>query len=534
MEWNRIGLFVLLMMPFALNAQTDRYVVYLKDKSNTSYSISNPEQFLSARSLERRSKQKINITEEDLPVNKNYVAQLTATGASAYFTSRWMNCVLIQGTPAQLSAIQSLPFVVKTELVAPGKKLTAGRIRKFKKNKDLTATPATTTQLVMLGIDSMHIDGYHGEGISIAVFDSGFEGVNTASPFISIFQEGRLNYSFDFIANSKSVFQYDDHGTEVFSVIAGYSAGNFTGGSYKANYSLFVTEDVTSEYRIEEYNWLFAAERADSIGVDVINSSLGYNLFDDPTMNYKTSDLNGQTAIITKAARKAIDKGMMVVCSAGNEGSNSWKLVTPPADANGVLAIGSVTPTKTKSSFSSIGPTADGRIKPDVVALGSGTSVINPGGVIGTASGTSLSSPLIASFAANLWQRYPHLTAPELYQAIIASADHYTQPDNLKGYGLPSYGAVKNYLDTIKIDGDLVVYPNPTNDSIKVALKNPDGQPVFVSVHDMQGKLLSENSVVVTWENNPFAIDLSVLAAGLYFVKVKAKDSVKTVRVVKL
>jgi serine protease AprX len=524
-----------LVVPFVLQAQTDRYIVYLKDKSGTPFSISNPEQFLSQRSIQRRTNQQIEITEEDLPISPTYHTQLQATGAKVFFSSRWLNCVLVETSPALISSIQLLPFVLRTELVAPGKKLSSGRIKKFKKRKDSSATPATNSQLTMIGIDSMHLDGFRGEGISIAVFDSGFQGVDTSSPFQPIFQEGRLNYSFDFIANSKNVFQYDDHGSEVFSVMAAYATGSFFGGAYKANYTLFVTEDVDSEYRIEEYNWLFAAERADSAGVDVINSSLGYNLFDDPAMDYeKNSDLNGTTAIVSLAAKKAIEKGMMVVCSAGNEGSNSWKFVTPPADVDGVLAIGSVTSAEVKSSFSSIGPTTDGRVKPDVVALGSGTSIVTAGGSVGTASGTSVAAPLISSLVAGIWQRYPYLTSAELYHAIVSSADQFTKPDPLKGYGVPNYNAVKNFLDTIKIDEDFVIYPNPTNDSLRVTFKKPEGQSVSISIYEPQGKLLSEHTGIVTWQNNPLIIDLTSLSAGLYFVKVKANDIVKTLRIVKL
>src|SRR6478609_7267065 len=370
MDRINIIVFLLLIIQTVFQAQVDRYVVYLKDKNGTPFSITSPNQFLSQRSIDRRVRQKIEITAEDLPITPDYRAQLKATGASVFFSSKWLNCILVEATPALVTTITSLPFVSKVELVAPGKKLNAGRVKKFKKVKETSAIPATNTQLSMIGIDSMHLDGFRGEGIYVGVFDSGFDGVNTALPFKPIFDEGRLLYSVDLVANSKNVFQYDSHGTEVFSVIAAYSAGSFIGGAYKANYMLFVTEDVTSEYRIEEYNWLFAAEKADSAGVDVINSSLGYNLFDDSSMDYKVADLNGTTAIVSLAAAKALEKGMVVVCSAGNEGSNSWKYVTPPADVNGVLAIGSVTTARLKSSFSSIGPTADGRIKPDVMALG--------------------------------------------------------------------------------------------------------------------------------------------------------------------
>ncbi len=527
--------FIFLLSTCGLFAQTNRYIVYLKDKNGTPFSISDPSKFLSKRSIQRRTNQKINVIAEDLPINPTYRQQLQATGANVFFSSKWMNCILVEITPTIFSAIGSLPFVDRIELVAPGKKLSSGRLQKVRRAKNASSTPVTNVQLNMIGIDSMHLDGFKGEGISVAIFDSGFEGVDKTSPFKPIFQENRLSYTFDFVVNSKNVFQYDDHGTEVFSVIAAYLPGSFAGGAYKATYTLFVTEDVASEYRIEEYNWLFAAEKADSAGVDIINSSLGYNLFDDPSMNYnKEKDLNGGTAIVSLAAKKSLEKGMMVVCSAGNEGSNSWKFVTPPADVDGVLAIGSVTSAEVKSSFSSIGPTSDGRVKPDVVALGSGTSVITASGSVGTSSGTSVAAPLIASLAAGVWQRYPYLTSAELYNSIINSADQALKSDPLKGYGIPNYNAIKNLMDAIKIDEDLVIFPNPTNDSIRVAFKKPEGQSVSISIFDLQGKLFSEYVSVVTWQNNPLIIELTSLSAGLYFIKVKVNDSVKTFRVAKL
>ncbi|MBK5279321.1 MAG: S8 family peptidase, partial [Bacteroidia bacterium] len=532
---NSVVIIIFLLSSSVLSAQTNRYVVHLKDKNGTSYSVSNPEQFLSQRSIQRRTNQKIAIVDEDLPISANYRAQLKASGANVFYSSKWLNCVLVETTPAIISTVQLLPFVVRTELVAPGKKLSSGRVGNYKKRKAFSSELATNSQLSMIGIDSMHRDGFKGEGISLAVFDSGFEGVNTALPFEHIFNEGRLSYTFDFIANTKNVFQYDDHGTEVFSVIAAYSPGIFSGGAYGASYTLFVTEDVGSEYRIEEYNWLFAAEKADSTGVDVINASLGYNLFDDATMNYnKETDLDGNTAIVSFAAKKSLEKGMMVVSSAGNEGSNSWKFVTPPADVDGVLAIGSITATKVKSSFSSIGPTSDGRIKPDVVALGSSTSVITSTGSPGKVSGTSVAAPLITSLVAGVWQRYPQLTTGELYNAIINSADQAQNPDQLKGYGIPNYNSVKNYLEAVLIDEDIVIYPNPTNDSIRVAFKKAEGQSVVISIYNLQGKVFSEYTVAVTWQNNPVIVNLSSFSPGLYFIKVKANDSVKIVRIAKL
>lgn len=525
---------LLLLVSISVLGQDNRYIVYFKDKADAPYSITNPNQFLSQRAIERRQRQSIGVTDEDFPVNASYIDEVKATGAKAFFSSRWLNCVLVESSAATISVVQNLPHVLKTELVASGKKLIGGRIKKFKNRKDYVQAPATQLQLEMVGIDAMHQEGYKGEGKWIAVFDSGFEGVNTNIPFQPLMQSSRLVYTQDFITNSDNVYQFDEHGTEVLSVMAAFSSGSYTGGAYGASYLLFVTEDVSSEFRIEEYNWLFAAEKADSAGADVINSSLGYNLFDDPEMDYAPTDLNGKTAIVTQAASKAIAKGMLVVCSAGNEGGNSWKYVTPPADVDGILAVGAINPQGNRSSFSSIGPTADQRIKPDVVALGSGTSVIKPSGAISSTSGTSVASPLIASLAAGLWQAYPLLTARDLAKAIISSADQAANPDNQKGFGLPNYTAVKNFIEFSELTDDLLIFPNPSTDTIKIVSKQISETPTIISIYDQYGKLLQENSMQITWINQPITYDISSLAAGIYFVKVKLADISKTVRLIKL
>jgi serine protease AprX len=330
MHRSKLILFCLLLS-WSTQAQSNRYFVFFKDKVGTPFSISDPTQFLSTRSIERRQKQNISIIEEDLPVNPGYVSQVKTTGAKTFFTSRWWNGVLVEGDPATLAIVNALPFVKESRLVAPGTKLMGGRASKIKLRKNSTADqPVNQFQLEQLGIDVMQEEGYKGEGIFIAVFDSGFEGVNVSAPFADLFSENRINQTKNFVTNESNVYISDDHGTEVLSIMAAHASDSYLGGAYKANYFLYLTEDVSSEYRIEEYNWTFAAERADSAGVDVINSSLGYTEFDDPSMDYQTTDLNGNTAIVTQAARKAIDKGMLVVASAGNEGSSSWKFITPP------------------------------------------------------------------------------------------------------------------------------------------------------------------------------------------------------------
>jgi serine protease AprX len=517
-------------------AQTNRYFIYFKDKQGTPYSVSSPAQFLSGRSIERRWKQGIIITEEDLPVNPAYVAQVKEAGAQPFFTSRWWNGVLVEMAATNVTTIQSLPVVKEVILVAPGKKLNSGRNNTIRQKKNTSAdAPVNQNQLHMIGLDVMHAAGFRGEGISIAVFDSGFQGVNITSPFAPLFTENRIRQTHNFVINSPSVFQTDDHGTEVLSVMAAYSPGTYTGGAYKADYFLYLTEDISSEYRIEEFNWTFAAERADSAGVDVINSSLGYNEFDDASMDYQKTQMDGKTAIVTQAARKAIEKGMLVVCSAGNEGGNSWGTVTPPADADKVFAVGSVNAFNTRSPFSSQGPTADGRIKPDVVALGSGTSFIRSSGSTGTGSGTSLASPLIASLVAGVLQAYPHLSVNEIYEVITRSADLALQPNNQKGFGLPNFLSVKNYIESMQLSSSISIYPNPaTGNSLQIKLKSIGEAPVYVRVFDSQGKLKDEFTQPISWLNNPFEYDLSRLLAGMYYIRIQYGDQTATLKFVRM
>lgn len=522
---------IFLLTASELMAQVDRYVVFFSDKAGTPYSVSEPQQFLTARSIARRTRRGIPINVNDLPVNESFVNQVRATGVSVYYRSRWMNCVLVEADPAELPAVQALGFVNRVEKVAPGNVFSGGRIKQFKNRGEAGIASATLSQLTMLGIDEMHEEEVRGAGVQVAVFDSGFEGVKTAAPFLHLFSDNQVKGVFDFIGNSNEVYRYDDHGTEVFSVIAAEST-NYTGGAPDADFYLFVTEDVKSEYRVEEYNWLFAAERADSLGVDVIHSSLGYNTFDDSSMDYEKSELNGTTAIISQAARMAIDRGIVVVSSAGNEGNNSWRLVTPPSDINGIIAVGAITSSITKSSFSSVGPTADNRIKPDVVALGSGTAVVRPNGTVGSTSGTSVAAPLVTSLVAGLLQRYPDLTPARVYELITTTASQASVPDNLLGYGVPSYPAIRNALVDLKPIEDITIYPNPVPGTARILLKKTQ-QNVHVIIYDMNGHILQEKRVDVTWKNNPLDIDMSMLPRGVYLVKVKTNDNFKTEKILK-
>jgi hypothetical protein len=523
---------LLVAFPLSLFCQ-DRYFVSFKDKINTPYSISNPLQFLSQKSIDRRAKENFAISPEDLPVDPAYVAQVKATGASVFFTSRWFNGVLIQADKPTATLVSNLSFVSTVELVAPGTKLLGGRKSRINKLERAISANALQNhlQLEMIGIDKMQDAGYHGEGIDVAVFDAGFIGVNTLAAFQPIFAEGRMKSAFNFVNNSTDVYSAADHGTEVLSVIAGNISNTYLGAAYKANFFLYQTEDAYSEYRIEEYNWLFAAERADSAGVYVINSSLGYNTFDDPTMDYTYEDLDGKTSVVSRAASRAFERGIVVINSAGNEGDNSWQYIDVPADTEGVIACGAVDNSGLRSTFSSIGPSSDGRIKPDVSALGEGAVVIMSSGNVGSASGTSFSSPLIASLVIGLRQALPQASAKEIYQRIINSASQASRPDNLLGYGIPNFSLAKNFLE---FSNEFQIYPNPVIQELKIIFKYPIDHTFMITTFNLTGQKVFEFSDFVSWDNNPYSIDLSSLAAGLYLVKVQTPTSIQIVRIVKI
>lgn len=516
-------LLIFASLTVAVEAQVNRYIVFFKDKNNSNFSLEAPQSFLSERAINRRIKNEVAITTQDLPVNSTYVNEVKQTGALTFYTSRWFNALLIQCDATLLASIEALPSVDRVELVAPGvlnnssaansQAYLSARISSNKETK-------TASQLNMLGLDAMHEINVRGEGVKVAVFDSGFPGVNTVAPFSHL--QNKIKDTYNFVNRQTNVYRNDDHGTEVLSVMAGFIEGSFSGGAYNADYHLYLTEDAGSEYRVEEYNWLFAAERADSAGVDVINASLGYNTFDNATMNYAKVQLDGNTAVVTRAAQLASDRGIVVVVSAGNEGNNSWQLVTPPADAIGVIAVGSVTSTGTRSGFSSIGPTSDNRIKPDLSAMGSGTFVVRNTGTTGTTSGTSVSSPLLASLVTGIIQRYDTLTKDEIIEVLKESASLAENPNNQLGYGIPNFTEVRLRLEIVAglekpTSSRFSVYPNPTDSGFVMieTVQTPSPEPLEIEIWDMRGSLLKRVDGSSIRNNGRIRMDISELPVGI-------------------
>lgn len=527
---NKLFPIILLLISTTMAWSQNRYAVYLKDKANSPYSISQPSAFLSQKAIARRTKNNLSISQQDIPVTPTYKQTIAATGAKILFTSKWLNAILVQATPAQIATINTLANVQRTELVAPGQQPAKAYNQNVTEKTNRTKTGTTTaTQLNMLGIDAMHTQNIKGNGVLIAILDSGFPAVNTAAPFSHLVSN--IIDQYNFVNLNTNPFVNDSHGTEVLSIIAALKGEEYTGAAPQASFCLYVTEHVPDEYRIEEFQWLSAAERADSVGADIINASLGYNTFDNPTMDYTKSQLDGNTAIVTQAATIAASKGIIVVVSAGNEGNNTWQTITPPADANNILAVGSVTSAGIKSSFSSTGPTADNRLKPEVVALGSSTATISTSGSIKYVSGTSEAAPLISGLAAGLLQKYPQVPAAELLAAIKQTASQAAEPNNTLGYGLPNYQRIVTYLDfpvsVEKTYSQYVFYPNPVNQKNLLVKEKNELHFTFASI-----TIINSHGVEVkTWQPTTqekvitYQIDLHQLPSGTYLLQVNTGTS---------
>ncbi len=426
----------------------DYYLVFFKDKDTTKFDTAHPELFLSPKAIARRQLSNIPITAQDFPVSGKYIQILRDSGYNVLLTSRWLNAALIHETDStKLLKLKDFYFIDTLGL------------EKFRQPKDSTVEQVKYSVVIdssiypkkwemaynygialaqnkLLNIPLMHALGYDGKGVVIAVFDAGFNSVNTLKAFKPLWEEHRILGYYDFVDRDTSVFSSETHGLMALSTIAA-TTSKFVGSAPKASFYLFRTEDENSEYPIEEFNWVVAAEYADSAGVDIISSSLGYETFDDTTWGYTYENMNGNYAISTIGADIAASKGIIVVVSAGNSGDNQWHYIGAPADGDSVIAVGAVTYEGNPTYFSAYGPSADGRVKPDVAAVGSWTTVISPLGKPTVASGTSFSAPTVAGAVACLKQAHPDRSNMEILRALQMSGDHASDPDNRVGYGIP-------------------------------------------------------------------------------------------------
>ena len=523
---------------FAQNQSNLYYWITFKDKLNSPYSLSNPLQFLTQQSLDRRNNQHIALDSSDLPITPVYISSILPYTAEVVHQLKWFNMIVVKITDSTLvDSIKQFSFVdsIAPIISLPYKMLNAG-------NKFELVTPVNQQiiypdvhgiayhQINMMNADLLHQLGYRGQGMLIAMMDNGCNGVDTLHAFDSV--RPRILDSWNFVDNQKSIYTDPGggHGTNTFSCMAGNLPYQYVGSAPDANFLLYHTEDNAAEWVMEEYNWVAGAERADSMGAWIFSTSLGYSTFDNNLGNHTYSDLSGNRTMITQAGNRAFAKGILVFNSAGNEGQQPWYHIIAPADADSIITVGAVDSARDVAAFSSRGPNAAGRIKPDVCAQGAVVAVINILGAPGTSGGTSFSCPLLAGCAACLWQAFPDKTAREIKDAIIISADNFWTPDNNHGYGIPNFYNAYLLLKTnyngqvLRISSDAAVYPNPFTTQLNVSLYNTDEGNRTIELFDMLGNKLFSKQVYL---QNTFEIvsfdDVAGLPDGEYFLRIDGK-----------
>lgn len=443
-----------LMMAVGLSASAEKnykFRVNLKDKVGTTYSVDKPQEFLSERALERRSRQNLPIDETDLPVSPSYIQELLGTGAKLVTTSKWNNTVVLEVTDTTLmDKVKEMPFVTEVKKVWTQPDSIPARNKKRKKEVTNQFEEAgyhygkAFRQINIHGGDSLHAAGFAGKGMHVAVIDAGFYNADK----IKFFKKMDLLGTHDFVNPNSDIYEENSHGMKVLSCMAANIKDVFVGTAPEASYWLLRSEDQDTEQPIEEDYWAAAIEFADSVGVDVINTSLGYHAFDEGYPAYRYRDLDGHYSLMSHSASLAVDKGIVVVCSAGNSGRGAWKKITPPGDSENVLTVGALTKDLVNTEFSSIGHTADGRIKPDVMAIGQNSVVSGNDGRVSKANGTSFASPTMCGIVACFWQACPWLTAKEVIRAVQQAGDRVDYPDNIYGYGVPNLW--KAYKEQLK------------------------------------------------------------------------------------
>ena len=530
---KRISLLILWFCIIGLASAQDAtcYRIYLSDKNNNPYSINNPSEYLSQRAIDKRVRFNIPITEQDLPINPQYKQQILALHPQMQplAVSKWMNTFTVYCPDSTVvPQILNLPFVDSIKAVGayilndalssqiPENQPTIVK-NSLNSTKDSLDYGYGFAQIAFHNGHLLHEAGFRGEGMLIAVIDGGFYGIETISFFQDMVNEGRFYGHYSLMPNFVDTLESgwsEVHGTIVTSTIAANTSGELIGTAPAASYALIHTEWVGSEELVEEDFWANGAEIADSIGADVINSSLGYRAFPDfPQSDVTYADMDGVNSIASRCATILGQKGVIVCIAAGNDGSNEYYYVGRPGDAFDILCVGASAVDSIIADFSSHGPSYDGRVKPDITSVGVETSCYYPGDWLSTANGTSLATPVATGLCACLWQAMPQYTSTEMMQIIRESSHLYNNPNTEYGYGIPDF--YKAYTTHVGINNykplQLSVYPNPVND--KLYLTNLDGNIQFISIYNAAGQLILQHTV----NGNPLIeINVTSLPKGFY------------------
>ncbi|TFG42590.1 MAG: T9SS type A sorting domain-containing protein [Bacteroidia bacterium] len=542
LKFGIITLILFLINSFhSINCQEKTYTffyrVYLKDKGANDIGDFLPLDLLSEKAVQRREKADIPVPEiRDIPVWSGYIDQIASLGFKLHCTSRWMNTALFKTeVMADLSNLTDLPFVSNVKIVRnAGRKNQTEDKLSFKIIQD--DLPPFNMPLMMLNGVQVHNSGLTGKGVLIAVLDGGFLNTDNISSLNGLRSRNGIKGTFDFVENKEFVYGFHNHGTAVMSVLAGYIPETLEGTAPGADYWLLRSEDTGSEFPVEEDYWIAAAEFADSLGADIISSSLGYCTFDDPLLDYKFSDMDGKSAFITRAADIAASKGILVVNSAGNERNKTWIHIIAPSDGDSVLAVGAVDGHETISAFSSAGPSYDRRIKPDVVSQGVSIPVQILASEVGRASGTSFSCPIISGMCACIMQAVPKAVNSEIIYSLRSASDRFLRPDSLYGYGIPDIEEIISQLQgkyILKPGDASVASPNPFNNELKITFREIPEKLRF-EIYDLTGKVVMIRNYKDFVSRMLIIDDLPDLKKGYYFIRLITPGGNYTHKVIKV
>lgn len=540
---KKLSLLLIVFVSTLSFAQTEDALVFLeaKDPAVISAALASPITIMTQAAIDRKNAQGISIDDRDVPLNETQKATIQSTsGITVLAKSKWLNAVYVRGTESNINNLLNLPFVIDVEFAdkslnrpVGGKQFTNDKFEiENNQSRPVYNYGSATNQTEMINVNYLHENDYTGQDIIVAFMDNGYPGVLTNPAYATLRSEGRLLGYYDFVDRVENPNGSGSHGAGTFSDAAGFLDGQFVGTAPGASYYLYITEDGNSESPAEEAYWVESLERADSLGVYVTNTSLGYQAFDNPSFDHDYADLDGLTTIGARGSNIGFDKGMINVTSAGNEGNGFGKVGTP-ADAAGSFTIGAVDEDEDYVSFSSRGPNAAGVIKPDVMAKGLDAAIVNQNGNVRTSSGTSFSSPILAGAVASLWSAVPNLKNDIVMQAIRESADRYTNPTDEYGYGVPDFGAALNSLLTIGVeeqmlDTNFALYPNPVSTEINISFPKDSENAEFMLFNILGERILQAN--ITTFKNR---IDVSGLASGMYIASITSNNKTTSYKIIK-
>ncbi|HEX7493297.1 MAG TPA: S8 family serine peptidase [Bacteroidales bacterium] len=513
------------------------YRVFFRDKGENPSSTYTAEDILSSKAIDRRQKAGIPFPDfRDVPVDKDYLNIISRLGLKLHTTSKWMNTALFKSQFLfDINTLLNLSFVSEVKIVkTPGKK--TGLNNKLDFQVVQSDLPSFDRPITMINGYPIHDSGYDGKNVLIAVLDGGFMNADQMSSLNGLRNRNGIKTTYDFVKKNKTVYNSSTHGTAVLSVLAGNLPGLIAGTAPGADYLLLKTEDVESEFPCEEDFWAAGAEYADSTGADIISSSLGYFNFDDSTLNYKYSDLDGKTAFVTIVAEVAASKGILVVNSAGNERNSFWKRIIFPSDGASVIAVGAVDGNNIIAGFSSPGPTADGRIKPDNTTMGVSIPVQTSSTIIGRSDGTSFSCPVLSGMAACLLQAVPGALNNHIIEVLHSSADRYNHPDSLYGYGIPDFVLALEKLQDLYFkvpDEGILAYPNPTSGTFEIIFRTPP-ESFTIEIISFTGKQIFRKKFAGYVGRTLLVAELLHCDEGVYFVRIINSTSIKVQKIIKL